>query len=160
MTYFTNCKTQEELKKEYRRLCKELHPDNGGNAADFQKMQADFETAGRSKAWRTFKNAKGETYTKDTTETAADFMEVLNKLAGLDGLTLEICGTWLWVTGNTYPVRDILKSAGCKFSKKKTAWYWHKEPFRKRGKRELSMGQIREMFGSEEVETINREKIA
>ncbi len=160
MTYFTNCKTQEELKKEYRRLCKELHPDNGGNAADFQKMQADFETAGRSEAWRTFKNAKGETYTKDTTETAADFMEVLNKLAGLDGLTLEICGTWLWITGNTYPVRDILKSSGCKFSKKKTAWYWHKEPFRKRGKRELNMSQIREMFGSEEVETIHREKIA
>ena len=32
MTYFENCKTAEELRKEFHRLAKELHPDNGGNA--------------------------------------------------------------------------------------------------------------------------------
>ena len=26
-TYFTNCKTAEEAKQEYKRLARELHPD-------------------------------------------------------------------------------------------------------------------------------------
>lgn len=42
MIYFTNCKTAEELKKEYLELCKQLHPDNAGNAEDFKKMQDEF----------------------------------------------------------------------------------------------------------------------
>ena len=63
MRYFTNCKTAEELRKEFHRLAKELHPDNGGNAEDFKTMKAEFE-----KAWETigntYKNAEGETYQK------------------------------------------------------------------------------------------------
>ena len=31
MKYFTDCKTAEELKKEYKIQTKKLHPDNGGN---------------------------------------------------------------------------------------------------------------------------------
>ena len=30
MKYFTNCKSLEELRKEYKKLVKENHPDNGG----------------------------------------------------------------------------------------------------------------------------------
>ena len=45
MRYFTNCKTAEELRKEFHRLAKELHPDNGGNAEDFKAMKAEFEKA-------------------------------------------------------------------------------------------------------------------
>lgn len=159
MKYFTNCKTQEELKKEYRRLCKALHPDNGGNAEEFKRMQSDFETAGKSKAWETFTNAKGETYHKETTETAKDFMDILEKLAGLDGLNIEICGTWLWITGNTYTYRKELKEYGCKFSNNKKAWYFHKEPYKKRSKRKMTLDDIRNMYGSETVETEKKERL-
>lgn len=31
MKYFTNCKSLEELRKEYKKLVKENHPDNGGS---------------------------------------------------------------------------------------------------------------------------------
>ena len=48
MRYFTNCKTAEELRKEFHKLAKQLHPDNGGNAEDFKAMKAEFE-----KAWET-----------------------------------------------------------------------------------------------------------
>lgn len=38
-------KTVEELKKVYRALCLEMHPDKGGNTEDFQEMQNQYEDA-------------------------------------------------------------------------------------------------------------------
>lgn len=43
MKYFEECRTAEELKEEYRRLCKELHPDRGGNKDEFQEMHKCYE---------------------------------------------------------------------------------------------------------------------
>lgn len=149
MKYFTDCKTQEELKKEYRRLCKELHPDNGGNESDFKEMQDDFSAAGKTQAWSTYRNKAGETYQKETKETAEDFMKVIETLINLAGITLEICGTWLWITGNTKEHKDIIKSTGARYSKNKKCWYYHMEPYRKRSKRKISLEEIREMYGSE-----------
>lgn len=149
--YFDKCRTAEELKKAYRTAAKKLHPDAGGDPELFKAMQAEF-----SAAWEKLKNvhmnASGERYEKATTETAAEFMELIEKLFKLDGVVIEICGAWLWVTGNTYPHRDELKKLRFGFSAKKSAWYFHYEPYKKHSKRELSMNQIRDMFGSQRVE--------
>lgn len=42
-TYFQNIQTEEELTSKYKELVKILHPDKGGNLADFQEMQAEYE---------------------------------------------------------------------------------------------------------------------
>lgn len=38
--YFNN---NEDLKKQYRELCKRLHPDHGGNEENFKEMMAEYE---------------------------------------------------------------------------------------------------------------------
>lgn len=40
--HFTSCKNIQELKTKYKKLCFKLHPDKGGNSADFQIMQNEF----------------------------------------------------------------------------------------------------------------------
>lgn len=40
---FYNCHTPAELKKRYRELCNQLHPDKGGTTGQFQDMQAQYE---------------------------------------------------------------------------------------------------------------------
>ena len=35
--------SNEDLKKQFRRLVKELHPDHGGNAEDFKAMMKEYE---------------------------------------------------------------------------------------------------------------------
>lgn len=37
--------TAEELKKAYRALCQQMHPDHGGKTEDFQTMKAEYEAA-------------------------------------------------------------------------------------------------------------------
>ncbi len=148
--YFDNCKTAEDLKKAYKKYARALHPDcNPGKdtTAEFQKMQAEFE-----KRFETLKNVHinkdGECYEKETTETAAEFMDLINKLLRLHGIEVELCGSWIWVSGETRPVKDDLKSFGFRFSRNKTAWYFHREPYRKRGNKKMSLDDIRAMYGS------------
>ena len=148
MKYFHNCKTAEELKKAYRTWAKKLHPDLGGNAEEFKVMQNEYE-----KLWERLKNihtnSQGETYTKETTETPQEFINIINTLVKLNGVHVEICGNWIWCSGNTQPYKDTLKSLKFRWAHKKKAWYYHTEPYRKRSHRELTLDEIREMFGSQ-----------
>lgn len=159
MKYFTNCKTAEELKKEYRRLAKELHPDLGGDTEEFKIMQNEFE-----KMWarlkNVHKNSEGETYTKESTETAEEFIHIIEVLTPLKDILVEICGSWVWVSGNTKEHKEILKELKFKYAHKKQAWYYHTEPYKKKGKRELTLDEIRDMFGSQSYQKKPEKQLA
>jgi hypothetical protein len=43
--FFSDCVTQEEVKRKYRHLVKELHPDVGGSLDEFNEMQCQYEVA-------------------------------------------------------------------------------------------------------------------
>ena len=82
------------------------------------------------------------------------FRDALNKIINLDAVMIEIIGCWIWVTGNTYGAKDALKAAGFKWCNNKKAWSWHAgERYYKKSKRKLSMEELRNLYGSEEVKT-------
>ena len=151
MSYFTNCKTAEELKKAYRTWAKKLHPDLGGNAEEFKQMQNEYE-----KMWERLKyvhhTAPTEIYTKETDETPQEFIHIINVLITLVGVEVEICGKWIWVSGNTKAHKETLKQLKFKWAHKKQAWYYHAEPYKKKSRRELTLDEIRDMFGSQKYD--------
>ena len=160
MKYFKNCKTAEELKKEYRKLAMKLHPDIvGGDGEEFKAMQAEFE-----KLWERLKDvhqtAEGKTYTakQETAETPQEFIHIINVLIGLQGVDVEICGSWIWVSGNTKAHKETLKQLNFKWANKKKAWYYHAEPYHKRSRRELTLDEIRDMFGSQKYDNKQEEE--
>ena len=159
MKYFTDCRTIEEVKAEYRKQAKRLHPDCGGDAAEFRKMMADYEVAFNLYK-NTHKAASGETYEKETTETAADFAEIINKVLHMDGVMIEIIGSWVWLEGNTYTYREQIKEAGFFYSKNKRAWYHNGDTEKSRKKGHYTMTQIKEKFGCETVDTVKQAKLA
>ena len=159
MKYFTNCKTAEELKKEYRKLAKQLHPDLGGDTEEFKIMQNEYEIM-----WERLKNihtnSNGETYTKETTETPQEFINIINVLTSYLDISIEVCGSWLWITGNTKLHKEVLKNLKFRYAHKKQAWYYHTEPYRKKSKRELTLDEIRDMFGSEKYQSKQEKELA
>ena len=158
--WFAKCETNDEVKAEYRKLCKALHPDNGGDAEEFKAMTSAFtEAFERVKNYK--RNAKGEKYEKPTEERPEEFMNALNAIIHLSNIVIEICGTWVWVTGDTKPYKDILKNAGYHYCGSKKAWQWHSKLEDITGRRgHISMARIRDLYGSEKVKNEEQKVIA
>ena len=147
MKYFAQCKNLEELKKEFRRLAMIHHPDRGGDVETMKQINADHDAA-----FEILKKRHNESADEfhQTTETAEEFRDIIAALLKLDGLTVELCGCWLWIGGNTREHKEELKAAGCRWSNNKKMWYWHHiEEGSKwhRGKR--TMSEIRTKYGSQ-----------
>ena len=158
--YFKNVESLQELRKQYKELLKIHHPDNGGNVAQMQEINVEYD-----KLFKLLKNRHDSTAT-DSDKTSYDNMkydftedallrEMLNKIIGFSGITIEVCGSWIWAF-DSFKYRKELKEMGFKFASKKKAWYWHSESFRKKSHKVLSMDAIRNYYGSTEVQTGHR----
>ena len=151
MTYFESCKTLDELKKAYKALAMKHHPDVGGDTATMQQInaayEARFEELKRQQNTRAAEDASGQA--KATSESAADFIAIINALLHLDGLEIELCGRWLWIGGDTRKHKEALKAAGCRWSSTKKLWSWHHEEAGRQWRRgNTSMAEIRRKYGS------------
>ena len=74
-------------------------------------------------------------------------------------INIEIVGCWIWVDGNTYAYKTTLKETGFKWAREKKKWYFHTEAFRKKSRCKLSMEDIRNYYGSTEVQTETRRQL-
>lgn len=151
--YFENVTTAEELKKRYHELVKELHPDNGGNAADFVQMKQQFEKLSHSNIWNTHKTMNGKTYEKENTQAPEEFSDMIEKLFKFENITIEILGSWIWVTGNTRNYKDQLKELGFLFSSKKSAWYFNGDTKKRRSFSKFSYSDLQKHWGVSYSET-------
>ena len=167
MAYFKNVNTLEELRKQYKELLKQYHPDNpNGSTEATQAINAEYD--------RLFKQLKNKHESKQTSTDGAkadfnankyDFeadeklREALQKIINFVNINIEIVGCWIWVDGDTYPYKNDLKALGFKWASEKKKWYFHTEAFRKKSKRKLSMDDIRNLYGSTEIQTEQRKQL-
>jgi hypothetical protein len=94
------------------------------------------------------------TVSEKTVEAVKEKATVSEKITELQekidpaGLSLEICGTWLWVTGKTFQVKDILKELGFRYSANKLAWYYRQAENLSGNQEPLPIEKIRELYGA------------
>lgn len=164
-TYFNNPKTLEELRKQYKNLLKKYHPDNVGGSEEATKdINNEYE-----KLFKVLKDKHNQT-AEDTTRQTYDNMkwdfaedealrDMLNKVIQLVGVNITIVGNWIWIDGDTKPLKATFKELGFKWAHEKKKWYWHSETFRKKSNKKLSFDTICNYYGSADVKTEHRTMI-
>jgi len=78
----------------------------------------------------------------------------------LSGITIEVCGSWVWVSGETKPHKDTIKAAGGKWAPKKQEWYFRPKEWKSSNHSEWDMNKIRASFGSSVVNPRREEEPA
>lgn len=152
--YFKECKSKDDAKKLYKKLAFKHHPDRGGDVETMKEINSQFdyfmENFVESK-----KNTKKDNK-KQYDFSTSQFRDIISALIRLKGLEIEITGCFIWVTGNTYPQKDIIKSLGFRYSRNRKAWYIAPKEYMTNSvsyRKRYSMNDIRNKYGSTKFES-------
>lgn len=164
MNYFKNVNSLEELRKQYKTLLKKYHPDNpDGSTEATQNINSEYNELFKQLKAKHEKAANNTTDNYDNKK--YDFSEdeklreVLQRIIRFSEINIEIVGCWIWVDGNTIIYKNILKDLGFRWAHEKKKWYFHTEAFRKKSHKKLSMNDIRNLYGSTEVQTEENKRL-
>ena len=133
--------TAETILIAFRRAAMKYHPDRGGSTEMMQAVNA---------AYAALEGFTGTAAVADQEGYGEALNEAINALTGL-GLSLEVCGLWLWVSGDTRTHKESLKAAGYRWASKKMQWYFRPDGWKSTSRGAFSMNDIREKYGSESV---------
>ena len=65
---------------------------------------------------------------------------------------IDIIGSWIWISGETYPIKDELKKLGFKWSKGKSKWFFTKDiTTAKKRYSKKSYDDLKSIYGCETV---------
>lgn len=157
--YFNNVRTLSELRSQYKELLKRYHPDNGGSEESTKAINVEYEELFKvlknrheNSSDRKENNTEHQNMKYDFAEDA-ELRAALQKLICFGGIIIEICGSFIWVSGNTYQYKKEFKKFNFKWASQKKQWYWRPETYKKKSHKTLSMEDIRNYYGSTRVET-------
>lgn len=156
MFYFEGLTTETEIKARYKELAKQYHPDLGGSTEAMKQVNEQYEkvlTGAYQKA------GKSITEIDELLEKDAVLRDKLNEIVSYPGISIELCGTWLWVTGDTRPVKEKLKEAKFRWAKNKHCWFWRAEEHKSYNRKAMSLDEIRQKHGTHTL-TSKRHAIA
>ncbi|MEK9768619.1 MAG: J domain-containing protein [Betaproteobacteria bacterium] len=141
------------IKKAYLDACKKYHPDvNSGGLEMMQMVNAAYDV---------LKDYSGDiTGNEKDTDYGDRLNAALNGIYGLAGLNIEVCGSWIWVDGDTKTHKEKLKESGFKYASKKKMWYFRPAGFKSRSRGKFTMADIRMTYGSSQPNRTEKEKIA
>ena len=160
--FFANCKTVNEIKQEYRRLCFIHHPDIGGDTATMQRLNDEYHEALRNVDGQTSQGSDNRPHVYRYNEAVEQaVMDKVNELLALRLTDVEIMlvGIWVWVSGDTRPVKDQLKAVGLGWHGKRKMWCWHPKEYRSRYNGKASFGDICNVYGVAKFENEKQAQI-
>jgi len=143
--FFSSCKTIQELKTTFREL------------ETMKSLNLEYE-----KAFEYIKTHPINDQEKKSSFYANvndGFRETLEKIIFIPEIFIEICGSWIWVNGETKAVKHLLKEAGLWYAANKKAWYFKPADYKAKKHKAFSMEDIRGKYGSETVEKKERTKV-
>lgn len=141
---------EKAIKDRYKELAKQYHPDLGGCTEKMKQLNSEYE---RALTGQFESNGKSITEIDELLKADSKLRESLMKILAIEGLIVELCGEWIWVTGQTQIAKEVLKSAGFLWASNKKAWFWRITGKRSFNRNEWSLDEIRSKHGSSNVKS-------
>ena len=148
--YFKNCKTKEDAKKLYKKLAFQHHPDKGGDVEIMKAINNEFD-----EFIKNFKDNKKDSK-KEYEFKSSTYRNLIEKLIKFDDITIDIVGCFIWITGNTYNIKEELKQLGFKYSRNKKSWYIAPKEYmenRTNYKKRYNMNEIKNKYGCTSIKS-------
>lgn len=139
--------TEQDIKTTYKKISLKFHPDRNPLGAEMMKAinsAYDFlmQNIDKINAFQSVKENERYNY-------GEEMENVLTVLQTLTGIIFEVAGNWIWISGDTRTHKEALKKMCCKWSPKKSMWYYRPEEYKSSGNRKShSMDEIRAMHGT------------
>lgn len=150
--YFKDCKTQDEAKNRFKKLCFELHPDHSTSKtahSDFIEMRKQYEN---------FRPSQGRE--RNENDSADHLYNIVRQFEGLEGVLITFVGSFIWLEdepsekGATKRQKDIIKSISLegynkpRFASKRLKWYYSPLGYKQKFKSSKTFDEIRQTWGS------------
>ena len=136
-----------EAKKIYKTLAKKLHPDVGGDEESFKILNAVYTDLIEHKI-----------YFSNDIKIDIELEKIISLILHFENITIELVGSWIWVSGDTKEIKDKLKELGFKWASKKKMWFYGE--MKGRNPHEKSLEEIKAKYGSETLKSDKKERIA
>jgi hypothetical protein len=110
------------------RLCRQHHPDLYANETEekqaeqtriMQALNAEYAIA-MDKAVRAEKPGQSEASYAGSADLAERIRQAIEAVIRFDNIEIEICGAWVWLHGDTYPIKEHLKASGYQLRRTET----------------------------------------
>jgi hypothetical protein len=148
--------TLEEVKKEYKTLIKKYHPDNkNGNLEVMKIINNEYEYIIKN----VVKFSSQKEQAKEV-KFSTEIYNILSKIINIANINIEVVGTWIWIDGNTYSVKEYLKSLGFNWSKGKRKWYFTTDNFTPSRYKQKDYNTLKSEYGYTKVDSKEMLRIA
>ncbi|MEA3353584.1 MAG: hypothetical protein U9Q33_07195 [Campylobacterota bacterium] len=147
LKHFENVKGINEAKKIYKQLAKLLHPDmDGGDTESFKLLNNIYNDIIENKI-----------YFSNESKFDIELEKIISKILHYENITIEVVGSWIWISGNTKEIKDTLKDLGFKWASKKKMWYYGE--MKSKNPKPKSMDEIKNKYGYQTIKKKEKGKL-
>ena len=136
-----------EAKKIYKKLAKKLHPDVGGSEEEFKILNSVYNDLIENKI-----------YFSNESKIDLELEKIISQILHYEDITIELIGSWIWISGDSKSIKEKLKKLGFKWARKKKMWYYGE--MKSKNPNPKSIDEIKSKYGSQTFKTKDKEKLA
>ena len=159
--------TLSEGQAMYRELANRHHPDHGGNVADMQEINNEWDELKKLLPRFCSEQAKQGRQQYEQAQAAsnaakaaqdAETAKMAAELAKCPGLKFDVVGSWIWADTN-HKWLPTLERLGFRWSKNRSKYYWHPAGDTSRRNRKASYQDIYNKYNGQSYQTRTADSI-